>query len=58
MLVKVCKTVKDLNNPIVQKMMSTVSGDDGKVFIDGVAYPFKSYFWVNGGEEVDFIQED
>lgn len=57
MLVKVCKTDKDLDNPIVAVRMSGGRCEDGKVFINGVAYQFDHYFWVNDGEEIDFIQE-
>ena len=57
MLVKVCKTDKDIDNPIVAARMSKGRCEDGKVFINGKAYPFDHYFWVNDGEEIAFIQE-
>lgn len=57
MLVKVCKTDKDIDSPVVSVNVSKIRGEDGKVFVNGVAYPFDHYFWVNDGEEIDFIQE-
>ena len=57
MIVQVCKTDKELNNPIVEARLSTVRSIDGKVVINGVAYPYEHYFWINEGEKVVFVQE-